>query len=91
MTDRVIGRSVERMTDRSTFVRLRGTAALGCAKVKNRFKMSYSLLRSTLREIFDESAYDRFLARTHSERSAKSYRAFMRERGDAIAHKQRCC
>lgn len=49
------------------------------------------VLKATLREIFDESAYDRFLARTYTERSATSYGAFMREREGAIAHKQRCC
>jgi len=51
----------------------------------------WSIVRAALREIFDESAYDRFLARTHSERSASSYRAFMRERENAMARKQRCC
>jgi len=49
------------------------------------------VLKATAREIFDESAYDRFLARTHSKRSVTSYRAFTCEREDAIAHKQRCC
>ena len=49
------------------------------------------VLRAALREIFDESAYDRFLARTRSERSVSSYREFMRERENAMARKQRCC
>jgi hypothetical protein len=51
----------------------------------------YRVLKTTLREIFDESGYDRFLARTHSERSVSSYRDFMSERENAMARKQRCC
>jgi hypothetical protein len=48
-------------------------------------------LRAALHEIFDESAYDRFLLRTHASRSAASYRAFTRERDAAMAEKPRCC
>jgi hypothetical protein len=48
-------------------------------------------IRATLREIFDESAYDRFLLRTHASRSVASYRAFTRERDDAMLKKPRCC
>jgi len=48
-------------------------------------------IRATLREIFDESAYDRFLLRTHASRSVASYRAFTRERDAAILKKPRCC
>jgi hypothetical protein len=47
--------------------------------------------KATFREIFDESAYERFLARTHCERSVSSYRAFIREQENAVARKQRCC
>lgn len=48
-------------------------------------------IKATLREIFDESAYDRFLLRTHESRSVASYRAFTRERDAAILKKPRCC
>jgi hypothetical protein len=48
-------------------------------------------LRATLREIFDESAYDRFLLRTGASHSAESYRAFMRDRESTMAQKPRCC
>jgi hypothetical protein len=48
-------------------------------------------LRATFREIFDESAYDRFLLRTHASRSVASYRAFTRERDAAVLKKPRCC
>ena len=52
---------------------------------------AWDILRSALREIFDESAYDRFLLRTNSAQSVASYRAFEREREDSIAQKPRCC
>ena len=48
-------------------------------------------IRAALREIFDESAYDRFLLRTHASRSVASYRAFTRERDTAMVKKPRCC
>jgi len=46
---------------------------------------------NTLREIFDENAYERFLLRTHSSPSVASYREFMREREEAMARRPRCC
>jgi hypothetical protein len=48
-------------------------------------------IRAALREIFDESAYDRFLLRTNSSRSVGSYRNFTRERDAALLKKPRCC
>jgi hypothetical protein len=48
-------------------------------------------IRAVVREIFDESAYDRFLLRTHASRSVASYRAFTRERDAAMLKKPRCC
>jgi hypothetical protein len=48
-------------------------------------------ITAMLREIFDESAYDRFLLRTQASRSAASYRAFTRERDAAMVKKPRCC
>ncbi|HSK45776.1 MAG TPA: CstA-like transporter-associated (seleno)protein [Candidatus Binatia bacterium] len=47
--------------------------------------------RAMLREIFDESAYDRFLLRTHKSRSIVSYREFTRERDADMLKKPRCC
>jgi hypothetical protein len=49
------------------------------------------ILRAVVREIFDESAYDRFLLRTHASRSVASYREFTRERDAALLNKPRCC
>jgi hypothetical protein len=48
-------------------------------------------IRAALREIFDESAYDRFLLRTHASRSVGTYREFTRERDAAMLKKPRCC
>jgi hypothetical protein len=55
------------------------------------FARAIRTLRSALREIFDESAYDRFLLRTHASRTAASYRDFTRERDAAMVKKPRCC
>jgi hypothetical protein len=55
------------------------------------FRNAIRTFRATLREIFDESAYDRFLLRTQASRSTASYREFTRERDAAMAKKPRCC
>jgi hypothetical protein len=47
--------------------------------------------RSALREIFDESAYERFLLRTNAPCSVASYRDFTQERDAAMLKKPRCC
>ena len=51
----------------------------------------WGIVRATIREIFGENAYDRFLARTHATRSTESYRKFLRERDEAIERRPRCC
>src|SRR5438309_6303055 len=48
------------------------------------FKRIIRTIRTALREIFDESAYDRFLLRTQASRSTASYREFTRERDAAM-------
>ncbi|HXA85657.1 MAG TPA: CstA-like transporter-associated (seleno)protein [Candidatus Dormibacteraeota bacterium] len=58
------------------------------AAVMNRVMQT---IRATLREIFDESAYERYLLRTHASRSVASYRAFTLERDAAMLKKPRCC
>lgn len=55
------------------------------------FRSFMQTISATLREIFDESAYDRFLKRTSKAHSAASYRDFTRERDAAMAKKPRCC
>jgi hypothetical protein len=56
-----------------------------------RLTSAIQTLRAVIREIFDESAYDRFLLQTHASRSVASYRAFTRERDAALVKKPRCC
>jgi hypothetical protein len=56
-----------------------------------RFRKVTQTIHAALREVFDESAYDRFLLRTKASRSVASYRAFTRERDAAMAKKPRCC
>ena len=55
-----------------------------------RVKESVRLFVTTLREIFDEAAYNRFLERTHSDSCPAAYAAFWRER-ESNAPKPRCC
>jgi hypothetical protein len=50
-----------------------------------------ALLVSALREIFDESAYARFLNRRQMTSSREAYAAFCREYETAKARRPRCC
>jgi len=54
-------------------------------------KQATSILLATLREIFDESAYLRFLSRNHLASSPAAYAAFLRESELAKARRPRCC
>ena len=49
------------------------------------------IIIATLREIFDESAYARFLQRTQMQSSAAAYAAFCRERDIGSSRRPRCC
>ena len=49
------------------------------------------ILISTLREIFDEGAYARFLDRNQMSSSPQAYDCFLRERESAAARRVRCC
>jgi hypothetical protein len=55
------------------------------------FKKAIRTLGAALCEIFDESAYDRFLLRTNASRSIASYHEFTRERDASMVKKLRCC
>ena len=46
---------------------------------------------AVLREIFDESAYERFLAQYQLTSSAAAYSSFSQERDRARARRPRCC
>ena len=52
---------------------------------------SFAIVAATLREIFDESAYQRFLERSCLESSAGAYAIFRRENEQAKARRPRCC
>ena len=49
------------------------------------------LLLSTAREIFDEAAYERFLARTRAASSVEAYEAFRQDYEALKAKRPRCC
>ena len=49
------------------------------------------LLIAILREVFDESAYARFLARQQIASSQNAYAAFLREQEAVKARRPRCC
>jgi len=55
------------------------------------FTDALALLLAALREIFDESAYTRFLSRTQTVASREAYAAFCREYDAAKARRPRCC
>lgn len=46
---------------------------------------------ATLREIFDESAYARFLTRRNVQSSPEAYGDFLRESEAARARRPKCC
>jgi hypothetical protein len=49
------------------------------------------ILLAALREIFDESAYARFLRRTQMQSSPSAYAAFCREREASQQRRPKCC
>ena len=74
-----------------------GKAALGCPFERSStgfaasMTRAMSLLASTMKEIFDESAYARFLDRKQLASSREAYAAFCREYEGAKARRPRCC
>jgi hypothetical protein len=57
----------------------------------SRFRKAARILLATLREIFDEAPYARFLKRTQIPSSPAAYAAFCRERESAQARRPKCC
>jgi hypothetical protein len=49
------------------------------------------LIVAVLREIFDESAYERFLDRSRLESSPNAYAIFRKENERAKSRRPRCC
>ena len=78
-----------------------GTAAAGSSIERSstallpgfakRLKSFSTIVVATLREIFDESAYARFLDQRHLESSRAAYASFRREHEVAKARRPRCC
>ena len=50
-----------------------------------------SIVRSALQEIFDESAYARFLRRRQLQTSREAYAEFLRENEVSRQRRARCC
>jgi hypothetical protein len=59
--------------------------------MRRRIREAFSLLMATLREIFDENAYARFLAREGLVSSRAAYAAFLRDRATMVERRPRCC
>lgn len=55
------------------------------------FLARVGLLLATFREIFDESAYARFLIRRQMVSSREAYSEFLQEHEHAKARRPRCC
>ncbi len=53
-------------------------------------RRAWQILVATLREIFDEAAYARFLGQD-GQVTQESYAAFLRERETKLASKVKCC
>ena len=51
----------------------------------------FRILEAVLREIFEESAYQRFCAREGVERNRGSYARFLRDTESSRGKKIRCC
>ncbi len=62
-----------------------------CGRLGAHAREGTALVLATLREIFDESAYTRFLAREGLQSSSKNYAAFLREHHAQRARRPKCC
>jgi hypothetical protein len=67
----------------------------GCGRLDSRGRLSlrelFGLVVAILREIFDESAYQRFLDRGRLESSPNAYAIFRQENEQAKSRRPRCC
>ena len=66
-----------------------------CARLDSRGRLFlrevFGLIVAVLREIFDESAYERFLDRSRLESSPNAYAIFRKENEQAKSRRPRCC
>ena len=67
----------------------------GCGRLDSRGRLSlrelFGLIVAVLREIFDESAYQRFLDRSCLQSSPNAYAIFRQENELAKSRRPRCC
>jgi len=56
-----------------------------------RLRTFFRMVLAVLREIFDESAYSRFLAQRGRVSSVTAYAEFLRETEQGRARRPRCC
>jgi len=56
-----------------------------------RFREFFRILRVVLSEIFDESAYSRFLTQRGMSSSVTAYAEFLKETDHARSRRPRCC
>lgn len=56
-----------------------------------RLRKAAGIVLATLREIFDEAAYARYLDRHNLTSSPQTYKTFWREREAIHARRTRCC
>jgi hypothetical protein len=61
------------------------------SEVRKGIVRSFALFMAALREIFEESAYQRFLARAQMKSSPAAYGDFLRETETAKARRPKCC
>ena len=59
--------------------------------VASSMRRTFTTLLATLREIFDEGAYARYLKHAGMASSSKSYAAFRREFEETKARRPKCC
>ncbi len=57
----------------------------------NRVITAVQIVLATLREIFDEAAYTRFLSRAGMQSSPAAYTAFRNELEESKARRPKCC
>jgi len=60
-------------------------------RCRRRLSEACTILLATMREIFDEAAYARFLGRQGLASSPEAYAEFLRDQEFAKARRPRCC
>ena len=70
---------------------LSSRALRGVCRFRHSGRRALQLLRSALREIFEEAAYERYLARHGLGPSSASYAAFLRDWKEHRPPRPRCC